>query len=184
MEKHVVGDHLSSEVNRAANADSTEKIMLCAACRPLMYCNFGLKDERLIELGVTHTRLVCPRTYEGGQGIAHGGWIAGVLDEVLGHLPFLCGVMVVAAKLEVDFLRPVPIERLLEAHAWRERQEGRRWFTKVELILVSTGAVLARGQGVFVERDAAYFERHQKWLREQDQIAAGNLDSDPADRQP
>jgi hypothetical protein len=37
-----------------------------------------------------------------------------------------------------------------------------------ELRLASTGALLARAHGVFVERDASHFERYRRWIADQD----------------
>ena len=51
----------------------------------------------------------------------------------------------------------MPIGRPLHARAWRVRREGHRWYVAGELILASTGAVLARGEAVMVLRDPGHF---------------------------
>ncbi len=143
-------------------------IALCGACRRLGRCKLGLRSETLGVDGVVTTELVCAVSEEGGPGVAHGGWTAGVLDELVGHVPLLCGQLAVTGELTVRFVRPVPIDRPLRARAWRERREGTRWFVHAELVLAGSGAELARADAVLVERDPGHFERHRTWLAEQD----------------
>ena len=141
---------------------------LCGACRQRGHCRLGLEREELDENGVVHTRLRCPDEYEGGPEVAHGGWTASVFDELLGHVPMLHGQLAVTGTLEVRFVRPVPINRELQARAWVDRREGQRWYIVGELLLASTGAELGRAQGIFVQRDRGHFDRYREWLAEQD----------------
>lgn len=147
---------------------SNRGVRLCAACARTGACRLGVTHEQLIEPNVSLTQLVCGPEYEGGPGVAHGGWTAAAMDEVLGHLNLLSGQMAVTGTLTVDFLRPVPIERPLEIRAWCEGVEDGRRRNRGELRLVSTGAVLARAHGVFVERDQSHFERYRRWIAAQD----------------
>lgn len=144
------------------------RVILCGACKRLGQCRLGLTDEHLDADGVMHARFVCPAEHEGGPGVAHGGWTASMLDEVLGHTSLLKGQMAVTASLTVEFLKPVPIERALEGRAWVEGREGSRITISGEIRLAATGAVLARARGVWVARDASHFERHRQWLAQQD----------------
>lgn len=144
-------------------------VALCGACRLRGECRLGLTTERLDDDGVARFGIVCPAGHEGGPGVAHGGWTAGVLDEVLGHVPILHGHMSVTGTLTIRFERPVPVERALEARAWVERRERRKWFIEGELVLASSGAILARGSGIFIERDpGTHFVDFERWLAEQD----------------
>ena len=142
-------------------------VTLCYSCRRTGVCRLGLTEERLVEPDVSLTLLTCGAEHEGGPGVAHGGWTAAAMDEALGHLNILAGQMAVTATLTVDYLRPVPIERPLEIRARLEKVEGGRRFISGDLTLASTGTVLARGRGEFVERDASHFERFQRWLASQ-----------------
>jgi acyl-coenzyme A thioesterase PaaI-like protein len=94
-----------------------------------------------------HTELVCGPENEGGPEVAHGGWTAGAFDELLGQVPLLHGQLAVTGQLTVTYVKPVPVGRPLHARAWLERQEGHRWYVVGEMVLASTGAVLARGSG-------------------------------------
>jgi acyl dehydratase len=143
-------------------------IALCGACRRIGHCRLGLRRELLDRDGVVTTEIVCAESEEGGPGVAHGGWTAGVLDELVGHVPLLNGQLAVTGQLTVRFVKPVPIGRPLLATAWRERKEGSRWYVRAVLVLASTGAELATGEGILVERDREHFARHRAWLEEQD----------------
>ena len=144
-------------------------VALCGACRRLGSCRLGLGREELQPDGSVHTDLVCGPENEGGPDVAHGGWTAGVFDEVLGHVPVLNGELAVTGQLSVTYVKPVPVGRPLHARAWTVRREGHRWYVAGELTLASTGAVLARGEAVMVVRDIGHFARHQEWLAGQDQ---------------
>lgn len=144
------------------------EVLLCQACTRLGRCRLGLKVEELTPQGTVLTHVVCSEEHEGGPGVAHGGWTAGVLDELVGHVPLLLGVLAVTGSLNVRFIRPVPIERELIASAHVTGREGSRWFVTAELALESSGSVLATGEGILVERDPAHFARHQAWLQNQD----------------
>lgn len=162
----------------ARTAQPTGQVLLCRSCTRLGRCRLGLTDERLVGNELSLTRLQCGADHEGGPGVAHGGWTAAVMDEALGHLLVLCKSMGVTKELRIEFRKPVPIGRDLELRAWSDRREGNRWHNVGELRLAATGAVLARAEGIFVERDASHFERHARWLVEQDQIVQGGGDKD------
>ena len=142
-------------------------VALCGACSRVGSCRLGLTTERLDDDGVARFDIVCPPDNEGGPGIAHGGWTAGVLDEVLGHVPILHDQLSVTGTLTVVFEKPVPIERPLQASAWVERRDERKWHIAGELVLLSSGARLATAEGTFVLRTRAHFEAFQGWLAEQ-----------------
>jgi acyl-coenzyme A thioesterase PaaI-like protein len=143
-------------------------VALCGACRRTGTCRLGLTTERLDDDGVAHFEITCPPEHEGGPGVAHGGWTAAMLDEALGHVVLLNDRMSVTGTLTIRFEKPVPIGRPLEARAWAERREARKWHLAGELVLASSGASLARAKGVFVLRDGAtHFGEFERWLAEQ-----------------
>jgi acyl dehydratase len=124
----------------------------------------GVQSEGLGVDGVVTYRLRCGRDHEGGLNVAHGGWTAGVLDELVGHVALLNEQLAVTGQLDVTFTKPVPVEQQLVGRAWRRRKEGSRWFVGAVLCLEATGAELARAEGILVERDSGHFARHQEWL--------------------
>jgi acyl-coenzyme A thioesterase PaaI-like protein len=161
-----VGEWTGGDFVLASPRDA-EQVNLCVACSRIGECRLGLRAESFDGEVVT-TDIVCHRDKEGGPRVAHGGWVAAVLDELVGHVPILHGQLSVTGTLTVRFVQPVPIERPLRGTAWVVRREGSRWYVEARLELASTGAELARAEAVLVQRDAQHFERHRRWLAEQD----------------
>jgi acyl-coenzyme A thioesterase PaaI-like protein len=160
------------------------RVGLCAACRRLGHCRLGITEERLDDDGHMHARLSCPVDQDAGPGgVAHGGWVAAALDEILGRTIVLHGHLAVTGTLTVRFVRPVPVERPLLGRAQVTGREGRRWLVAGELVLASTGAVLAIAEGTWVERDGTHYDRHREWLAEQDRVTEA-VGADPAGADP
>jgi hypothetical protein len=150
-------------------------VALCGACLSASRCRLGVGREWL-EDEVAVFEVTCPRDQEGGPNVAHGGWTAAVLDEMLGHVPLLHHQMSVTATLTVNFRKPVPVERPLAARAWIDTIEGSKWFISGELLLLPSRSVLATATGIWVARDYSHFARHEKWLAEQDAASARTED--------
>lgn len=124
--------------------------------------------ERTFDGRVLTMRGVCPAAYEGGPRVAHGGWTAALMDELLGACSNLSGSLTVTGTLTVTYVKPVPIERELVCTAEVVGQEGRRRRVRGEIRLASTGALLAGAEGIFVEARPDHYARHETWLAEQE----------------
>jgi acyl-coenzyme A thioesterase PaaI-like protein len=161
----------SDSVGRLVSDDG---VTLCSACRAARECRLGVHREWLDAEDVATFEVTCPRDQEGGPNVAHGGWTAGVMDEMLGHVPILHDQMTVTATLTVNFKKPVPVERPLLARAWIDEVEGSKWFISGELLLLPSRSVLATATGIWIARDPSHFARHEQWLAEQD--ATGSAD--------
>jgi acyl-coenzyme A thioesterase PaaI-like protein len=137
-------------------------VRLCAACSRKGDCRLGLQSEILEDDGSVTTDLVCDESYEGGPGVAHGGWTAGALDELVGHVVLQHDRLSVTGKLTVSFHRP------LRATARRVREGNGRWFVHAEIALAATGTVLATAEGEMVLREWKHFARFEEWLAAED----------------
>ncbi|ODQ87973.1 aromatic compound degradation protein PaaI [Mycolicibacterium flavescens] len=147
-------------------------MVLCGSCQKLSRCRLGLHRETLGDDGVVVSEITCPRDQEGGISVAHGGWTAGILDEMVGHALLLRQEFAVTGTLQVKFVKPVPIERPIIGRARVTGREGRRVFVSAELVLAGSEAVLAEAEAIMVRRPPDHFERHEKWLSELDAKAA------------
>ena len=87
--------------------------------------------------------------YQGGAGFIHGGIIATVLDEVMGKVCRFRGVRAVTAELNIEYLKPVPVDADLVVEGREVEMKGRNLFLAGDIRDVS-GKVLARGKGRFV----------------------------------
>ncbi|MGV0791468.1 PaaI family thioesterase [Mycolicibacterium sp. XJ1819] len=146
-------------------------VVMCGACTATGQCRLGVQGESL-DGDVALFDVACPRNQEGGPNVAHGGWTAAVMDEMLGHVPVLRNQMSVTATLTVNFRKPVPVERPLAGRAWIDKIEGSKWFISGELLLLPGRSVLATATGIWVARDPSHFARYEKWLAEQDSAPA------------
>jgi acyl-coenzyme A thioesterase PaaI-like protein len=142
-------------------------VLLCVGCRDLNRCRMGLQRETLQDDGVVVSEIMCPKDGEGGPNVAHGGWTAGIMDELVGHAMMLREEFSVTGTLKVVFIKPMPIELPLIGKAWIEKREGRKAFVSATIELASSGAVLASAKATMVLRPADHFERHEQWLEGQ-----------------
>ncbi|MGK2317962.1 PaaI family thioesterase [Gordonia rhizosphera] len=113
------------------------------------------------------SEVVCPPEEEGGPDVAHGGWTASVMDELVGHTLVLRNELAVTGTLTVKFVKPVPVGWDLVGRAWITAREGRKVFVSATLELKSSGAILASADAVMVKRPADHFTDHYRWLEEQ-----------------
>jgi acyl-coenzyme A thioesterase PaaI-like protein len=144
---------------------SSTGVVLCGSCRALSKCRLGLHRETLGSDGVVVSEIECPRDNEGGPNVAHGGWTAGIIDEMVGHAVLLRNEFVVTGTLQIKFVKPVPVERPVIGRAWIVRREGRRVFVEASLELAGSGALVASAEAIMVRRPADHFRRHEEWLR-------------------
>lgn len=98
-----------------------------------------------------------PRDYQGGAGFVHGGIIATLLDEVMAKVNRFAEDHAVTAKLNVEYLRPVPVDADLIVEGWELERNGRDRFRQGE-IRNAAGVVLARGTAHFVEISRERFQ--------------------------
>ncbi|OXM59816.1 PaaI family thioesterase [Amycolatopsis vastitatis] len=64
--------------------------------------------------------------HEGPPGRVHGGWVAAVLDHVLGRATAAAGFPGMTASLTVDYHQGTPYAVPLTAEGWLVRRDGRK----------------------------------------------------------
>jgi acyl-coenzyme A thioesterase PaaI-like protein len=90
------------------------------------------------------------REQEGYAGIAHGGMITTVLDEVMGWVMSSRAIWAMTGRLNVSFRKPVEIGKATRARAWIVADQGRKLEVSAELRRIEDGALLAESSGLFV----------------------------------
>jgi len=81
--------------------------------------------------------------HQGAPGLAHGGLLSLAFDEALGKLMWLLRAPAVTARLETDFLRPVPMGSTLHISARITGQVSRKVYCEAEGRLNSVNGELA-----------------------------------------
>lgn len=89
--------------------------------------------------------------HQGAPGLAHGGMLSLAFDEALGKLMWLLRAPAVTARLETDFLKPVPIGTRLHISAQITGRVNRKVYTSAEGRLESpAGEMAVRASALFV----------------------------------
>ena len=123
------------------------------------------------EFTVTHD-------HQGAPGLAHGGLLSLAFDEALGKLMWLIRSPAVTARLETDFLKPVPMGSTLHITAEISGQVGRKVYTRAEGRLDSPDGPLAvKAAALFVVVPMSHFlenapEEYLKHVRAHPELLA------------
>lgn len=93
------------------------------------------------------------RCHEGPPGRIHGGYLAGLFDDVLSGTVRLAGDRpAVTARLKIRYRQPTPIEADLRFEAWLVRAAGRRLLSRARCLLHETLTAEAEALFVFLPR--------------------------------
>jgi uncharacterized protein (TIGR00369 family) len=120
----------------------------CFACGTLNVNGIGLQ----LHAGEDRcwAELALPDRFQGWEGMAHGGIVCTILDEVMAWALVDHDMWGVTARMNVEFKRPVPIGRLVRAEG-RVAQVRRRIVEAEGVILdPADGTLLARATATFV----------------------------------
>jgi acyl-coenzyme A thioesterase PaaI-like protein len=126
----------------------------CLGCGPDAAQGFHLQVRRDGD-DVVATHVFEPR-HSGAPGIAHGGAVATVVDDVLGFLLYTARAPGVTRRLEVDYLKPVVTGVPYTVRGRLDRRDGRKLWVSCTGTDRS-GVVAFRATGLFVLVDVAHF---------------------------
>ena len=129
----------------------------CFGCGPRNTAGVHLRCH-LTEDGVGG-RFSLAHAHEGGPGLAHGGVVAAALDDLFGFLLYRTGSPMVTARLEIDYRRPIALEREYLAAARVESQQGRKVWCTGELLDADGTTVVAQARGLFLMVSFEHFLR-------------------------
>ena len=123
----------------------------CFVSGPWNPLGIGIEVVRDGEAAVA--QIVLGAAFEGGPGMAHGGIVAALFDDVLGYLLTLHRIPGFTGELTVRYLRPTPVGTPLTLRGWVVQRSGRRLHTAAQLH--AGDELVASATAVFVEIDAA-----------------------------
>jgi acyl-CoA hydrolase len=143
----------------------------CFACGQLnahgMHLQLHGSDERC------WTELTLPRRFEGWDGIAHGGILCTILDEVMAWALVEHDNWGLTARLAVDFKRPVRVGVAIRAEGWITQNRRRLMHTAGRIVDAGNGELLATAEAVYV----AASEDRRRELKERYRFRV--VDDDP-----
>lgn len=128
----------------------------CLGCGPEAERGFHLQVVREgDEVVATHT---FPTHQAGAPGIAHGGAVATVCDDVLGFCMYVAKVAGVTRHLEMEYLRPVLVGVPYEIRAHVEKVDGRKlWFAATGT--APDGTLTFTSRALFLQVQLSHFDQ-------------------------
>jgi acyl-coenzyme A thioesterase PaaI-like protein len=144
---------LTSEAAATAVVRATESTFEfsahnCFGCGTLN--SHGMQLDLHIETGRCWTELTLQRHFEGWQGIAHGGIVCTVLDEVMAWSLVGADNWGVTAKLSVAFKRPIRVGQRIRAEGLVTKERRRLVATAGTVVDTADGTVLASADALYV----------------------------------
>ena len=124
----------------------------CFACGSLN--EHGIHLDLHVDGDRCWTELVLADRFQGWDGIAHGGIICTILDEVMAWSLAATDNWGLTARMNVEFKRPVRLGVPIRAEGWTAAQRRRIIDTEASLVDLTTGGVLATATGTYVAADA------------------------------
>lgn len=144
----------------------------CYGCGEDHPCGLHLTVLAGEGLGLTATFEVGPM-HQGAPGLAHGGLLTAAIDETLGALNWLLMAPAVTARLETNFVRPVPVGSVLMLEARIVALDGRKVYTAAIGRLGDAGPIAVTASGLFIQVRAGHFRQHGRNQEVRAAIAAG-----------
>ena len=124
----------------------------CFACGELNVS--GLRLQLHADAGICWAEPTLDERFMGWEGIAHGGIVCAILDEVMAWALVDEDSWGLTARMSVDFRRPVPIGRRLRAEGRVVERRRRLIRTEGRLLDADTGALHATAEAVYVDAPA------------------------------
>lgn len=125
----------------------------CFACGELN--EHGLRLVLHTDATGCRTDVALGSRFQGWEGIAHGGILSTILDEVMAWSVIGRGAWGVTARMSVDFRRPVQIGRVLRAEGEVTEATRRLYRTTGRIVDAGTGEILATSEGRYVSAPPA-----------------------------
>jgi uncharacterized protein (TIGR00369 family) len=133
------------------NAMKFETYGNCFVCGENNPNGLRLSFEIDKEKQTLRTTFIASPTFQGWDGIVHGGIISTLLDEAMAKLVFELGHRAVTASLEVKFKKPAPI--LEPLHIFGEIAEVNKRLLRARAhVAKEDGTILATGTSTFLKQ--------------------------------
>jgi uncharacterized protein (TIGR00369 family) len=120
----------------------------CFACGTLNAGGLGLTMH--IEPGRSWTETTLDRRFEGWEGMAHGGILCTILDEVMAWALVGADNWGVTARMSVEFRKPILIGRAIRAEGWTVESRRRIVDAAGRIVDAADGTLLAEATGRYV----------------------------------
>jgi acyl-coenzyme A thioesterase PaaI-like protein len=154
----------------------------CYGCGVDHACGLHMQVEAGPDLTLTSVFHVSDQ-HQGAPGSAHGGVLTAAMEEALGALNWLFATPAVTARLETDFLRPVPVGTELHIDARITGVDGRKVYCAAHARAGVEGPIVARASALFIQVKRGHFREHGRPQDVAEAVARGE-DSESAELNP
>ena len=96
------------------------------------------------------TELTLRPDFQGWEGIAHGGIVATILDEVMGWALASADAWGYTARMSIEYKRPVPVGARIRGEGRLVERRRRLLTLTARLVDAGTGEVLATAEALYV----------------------------------
>ena len=142
---------LQSPVSAADHGDYVNHSPIVGRANPVAPpVEMWLEGDRVVG------RAVLGDAYEGPPDHVHGGFVAAMLDEILGYVQSLGGNPGMTGRLNVAYRAPTPLHRELRLEGRVERVDGRK--THTHATIHDGDRLCAEAEGLFVAIGREAFE--------------------------
>lgn len=154
--RYITGRVLPVEDSNALTMLPRHHLASCFGCGPRNPTRLGVEptfegDKVIAEL-MFHPR------FEGGPGLVHGGAIAAFFDDLIGFVSMAHQRPAVTAKLEVNYLRPIPLGVSIRGEAWLSGLDGRKLWAEA-VGVGDDGTRYVEVAGLFLQVGLEHFTR-------------------------
>jgi len=126
--RYLTGEVVPVADRTAAAAMPQYHLLTCFGCGPDNPDRLGvvprLEGDKIV------AELNFPARFEGGPGVVHGGATAAFFDDLIGFVAMAHMLPAVTARLEINYLHPMPIGVTIRGEAWLASRRGRKLFTE------------------------------------------------------
>ena len=93
------------------------------------------------------------RAFEGAPDRAHGGIVAALIDETMGLVLSIHGLLAFTVQLDISYRAPTPVNAPLVARAWLESRDGRKLSMRATVVAGETTVVEATSLFIAVDTE-------------------------------
>ena len=126
--RYITGEVVPIADREAAAAMPPYHLPTCFGCGPDNPDRLGVEPR--LEGDKIVAELSFPPRFEGGPGVVHGGATAAFFDDLIGFVAMAHMLPAVTARLEINYLQPMPIGVTIRGEAWLASRRGRKLLTE------------------------------------------------------
>ena len=123
----------------------------------------GMKMKAFFNNSKVVTKYTFDKQFQGGPGVVHGGILSAAVDDLMGYAAVIHKRACVTAKLEVNYIFPVLIEKAYSIEAWISKIDGKKIYA--ESIIHDQGSIHTETNAMFIdlgERASEHFKQSKE----------------------